>query len=216
MRWIATRVRRVTCGVFLATLFTLVGCGGTSLRRPLVTDQTPLGTPREQVRAWHRANGWCGPAEPQRIEIYRPCDGPDRRRVATQLVFDSEDRLIFAAVFAKVPRGGASARGEHVYYSKAPQPAPSTRYEPGPASDRVAREPRASVIRYERSEERGDLAGELLDALAFEIVARHGEGQEPAPGLRMWKTTGESIFMYVLRGWVVEAHASLTCRVCAP
>lgn len=59
MRPIGGNGRRLTLGALLATLFTLVGCGGTSLRRPLVTDQTPLGTPREQVAAWHVANNWC-------------------------------------------------------------------------------------------------------------------------------------------------------------
>ncbi|MBZ0230763.1 MAG: hypothetical protein K8M05_00305, partial [Deltaproteobacteria bacterium] len=108
MWWIVPSERRVTWGALLATLVTLVGCGGTSLRRPLVTDETPLGTPRERVVAWYAANAWCRLEESPRWvrkfehDAFRPCDGPDRHRIRAVMVY-GRGRLHTAVVSVRVP-----------------------------------------------------------------------------------------------------------------
>lgn len=223
MRAIASSMQRVIGGAFLAVLVTLVGCGGTSLRRPLVTDETPLGTPESEVRAWYAKNGWCARTKPARwgdkVLLYQPCAGPDRARIATVLRFKDDGSLYAAWVYAKVPRDEAPASGPPYdpHRSGIPAKPIGVRYEPGSSADReieplVHRRPLNSY----GSGDRRDLAIELLEALAFEIEARHGDGDQRSPGLRSWKTRREWILLYVQRGWVVEAHWPSVCDVCLP
>jgi hypothetical protein len=54
--------------------------------------------------------------------------------------------------------------------------------------------------------ERDDTSERLIAALAEEIEARHGKGEEVAPFVRSWKTDREWILMYAQGTWVVEAH----------
>lgn len=165
MRSIASSVRRVTCGVFLATRFTLVGCGGTSLRRPLVTDQTPLGSTRAQVVAWHRANGWCQtnfPPELRRTDVasFRPCDRPDRHRLSVLLAFSRRDELVGAVVTVHVPR-------------------------PAESVSRTGVLPRRSSPR--------DQAINVVEGLAVELEARYGAPLKKSWTERAWATRTELV-----------------------
>jgi hypothetical protein len=219
MRTIASSIQRVMGGVFLAVLVTLVGCGGTSLRRPLVTDQTPIGTPEAEVRAWYAKNGWCADAKPARwgdkVLFYRPCTGADRQRVATVLRFKEDGTLYAAWVYARVPPGAAPGRPSGPISSGDPSPKIGVRHEPGSAGERPARSPlrRPPDRSYEAP---SDPAIELVDALAFEIEARHGDGEAYSPEVRAWNTRRETIMLYVQEGWVVEAHWPAVCGTCLP
>ena len=168
MRWIASSGRRVTSGVLVATMVTLVGCGGTSIRRPLVTDETPLGTPRERVLAWHAENGWCRDEAPhpaadhQEVEWVRPCTGPDRHRLSTMLVFSSGDALELALVTVSVPPPSAVP-------------------------------PRTNVLGRSNRRSGRDLAIDVMEALASELEARHGAPDVSSWTERRWVTRDEVI-----------------------
>src|SRR6266540_4745289 len=105
MRALASCGAVVTRGAILATLVTLVGCGGSqrALRRPLVTDETPLGTPRAQVVDWHREHGWCADESPHpAMAVFRPCDRPNRDQIVVMLAF-ANDKLAAASVYVEAP-----------------------------------------------------------------------------------------------------------------
>ncbi|HUQ08164.1 MAG TPA: hypothetical protein VM261_36970 [Kofleriaceae bacterium] len=176
MWWIKASVRRESdhaVVAVVATLFTLVGCGGTSLRRPLVTDATPLGTSREQVLAWHRDHGWCPaplPPEvraPAEIVFMRPCDEPDRYERDVALVFTKDDHLAQALVTVSVP---------------------------DTVVRRSAWEPRgATEHRLHGNIERRNVAIDIMDGLADELEARYGAPDVSTWTERTWATRNEYI-----------------------
>jgi hypothetical protein len=208
MRLFATSVWRVTRAAVavVATLFTLVGCGGTSLRRPLVTDETPLGTPREEVRSWYALNGWCEESRPipttRDVVMYRPCGGEDRRRIATVLRFAEDGTLYAAWVYAKVPSPDSTPIRIDMPQTMKVYSGPISIRE-RPMSPYMQTD---ASVRRPRPEERDEASEQLVDALAMEIEARHGKGEEVAPFVRSWKTEREWILMYAQGTWVVEAH----------
>jgi hypothetical protein len=217
MRALASCGAVVTRSAILATLVTLVGCGGSqaNLRRPLVTDQTPLGAPRATVDVWYAENGWCGgrreaPGWQARgivVEQYSPCKGPDHRRITALLFFDRDERLAMASVYVLVPPDDSPATEEPLYFGVA-APAIGVRYEPGSVRERPRREAlRRRPREVHRDRSSSDMGLAVLDALAFEIEARHGEGERPAPVLRWWTTNREVIYMHVEGPWVIETHA---------
>jgi hypothetical protein len=157
--------------VLLATLFTLVGCGGTPrIRRPLVTDKTPLGTPRERVVAWHHANGWCETAAPvltAQVEVFHPCELPDRHMLLVVLAFSADDELVGATVTVHVP-----------------PPERPTNALPGSAFRSTA--PRGSF-------DHRHAAVRVMEALATELEARYGAPTTASWTERVWFTRTERI-----------------------
>jgi len=208
----------ITRGALAAAVVALVACGGASLRRSLVTDQTPLGSTRAHVRAWFAANGWCGGAAPGRWksddrDVYRPCSGPDRHRIVTDLWF-ARDRLFFAWVYVRVP-SDESPSTTPIWFGVG---APSTvSYEPGSGSEPPSRPPGRRPMRdSDDSRVSAEMAAALIDALSVEIEARYGKPCQREPMRRVWKTRRESIYMRVHRGWIVEAHAHSFGQRCSP
>jgi hypothetical protein len=165
MRALASCGAVVTRSAILATLVTLVGCGGSqaALRRPLVTDQTPLGTPRAQVVDWHREHGWCADDSPHpAMLVFRPCDRPNRDQMFVMLAF-ADDSLSAAIVSIFAPPPTAPRRS-------LPAPFPPPR----------------------RKTER-DVALDIMDALAVELAARYGPPTQSSWTEKRWERPGESI-----------------------
>lgn len=198
MRWIAASARRVSCGVLLATLFTLVGCGGAKpLRRPLVTDETPLGTSRERVVAWHLANGWCrtAPVLNADIEAFHPCERPDRDMLWVLLKFSDEDELIGATVTVNVP--------------------PPERRSTLLAGSAFWARARVGSFQHRNA------AIRVMEALAGEIDARYGAPSRSSWTERTWFTRTERIqlrwlevdeYMFIVN----EEHSAIAGRYSAP
>jgi hypothetical protein len=213
MRALASCGAVVTRSAILATLVTLVGCGGSqsALRRPLVTDQTPLGTPRDQVRAWYAAHDWCVdrsesvwvPRVPH--ELMHPCKGLDQHRIRTALFYDRDARLSMAWVFVLVPED----RSPHsTPLSSRVGPPLSVRYEPGPGADERSRAPlRVPPDRdYDESRTSVEMSDALFDALAVELRARYGQARTTPYGVPVWKSRREDVSLVQGGVWIIETH----------
>jgi hypothetical protein len=192
MRAIASCDRRVTLGTLLAMLVTLVGCGATraNLRRPLVTDETPLGMSRAQVVDWHREHGWCADYSPHpAMDVFRPCDRPNRDRMFVLLAF-KDDRLAAATVNVTAPPPGQQPTGF---------PAPFT-------------QARRSIFFGEPA--RRQVAIDIMDALAAELEARYGAPTYASWTERRWQRADETVRIYWMElvgdYVVIEVHESPT------
>jgi hypothetical protein len=209
---------RVSCGAvvtrsaIVATLVTLVGCGGSqaALRRPLVTDQTPLGTPRDQVRAWYAAHDWCpdtselvvAPRGPH--DLVHPCNGPDQFRIRTALTYDRDARLAMAWVYVLVPED-RSSRAVPSWPRVGPQL--STRFEPGPGADARSRAPlRAPPDRVYEPRTSDEMSDRVFEALAVELRARYGDPHSTRNGVPEWRYRREAIYLVPMGAWIVEFH----------
>jgi len=169
--------------VVLAVAFvTACGASAVKVRRPLVTDKTPLGTKAGLVECWFAAHGWCVDKRDEDRVRARLCD-PTAPVLFTVLTF--RDGVLVQADVA-VPVGPAQ--------QGALMPYPSVS-SPGP---------------HQLRSRSGDDANGLLDALAFELETRYGTpvdsgGHEPR---LTWVTGQERIVLYLERGrrWIVERH----------
>lgn len=171
MRALASCGAVVTRSAILATLVTLVGCGGSqaALHRPLVTDQTPLGTPRGQVVDWHHEHGWCATDAPRpTVLIFRPCDRPNRDQMFVLLAF-ADDKLVAAAVNVTAPPPGQTPTGF---------PAPFT-------------QARRSVFHGEPA--RRQVAIDIMNALAVELTSRYGSPTYSSWTERRWQRASETV-----------------------
>jgi hypothetical protein len=169
------------------------------LRRPLVTDQTPLGMGAVDAARWFAGNGWCVDDHDGAIVRVRLCDRT-LPPVWTELTFDG-GRLVRAEVF--VSRGPGRQRLVRLAPPNLPprsqEPRIGVQYEPGPGHGPYDRGP---------SYVTDDDTDELLDALAVELEARYGQPRESGSGrTRTWFVGGEYIVLYVhADGWIVESH----------
>ncbi len=172
-------------GSLILFAMTAVSCGASNpnVRRPLVTDQTPLGTDSRAVMRWFGSHGWCF-AEPEDARVRaRLCDH-DQPAVSALLTFRDD---VLAQVDVLVPVGPARTGA----------PMPYRAGSPG-SPDLVER--------------RDDDAGALVDALAHELEARYGKPSAAGgPGLT-WTTDRERIVLYLEwnRRWIIERHARVS------
>ncbi len=164
---------------------TAVSCGASNpnVRRPLVTDQTPLGTNARDVMTWFRLHGWCF-AEPVDTRVRARLCGHDQAAVSALLTFRDD---VLAQVDVLVPVGPGRTGALMPYRSGSPG-----------STNLVAH--------------RDDVANELVDALAYELEARYGKPTAAGgPGLT-WITDRERIVLYLEwnRRWIVERHARVS------
>ncbi len=173
----------MTWGALLATMFTLVGCGGTSLRRSLVTDETPLGTPRHRAITWHLENGWCLDESPHpAMDQLHPCAGPDRHRMRVMLAFSADEALVAAVVTVNVPP------------PREPRPLLLPAAERRTTPDGVPLAPeRRTPHGFGRHTSSRDVAIDVMDALASELTARYGPPQTSTWTERRWTTRTKNI-----------------------
>ena len=180
----------------------LVGACASSpreLRRPLVTDATPLGMERGEVGRWFRTHGWCFDREVAGTVLVQLCgDAPRPMWAALRFV---DRRLVAAAMMVPLqrPRQVTGVPPAPVTYPRFDEGHPGVRQVPrdGPGSYRSG--PTSRTV----SE-----AMEVFDALAAELEARYGDpvAHGRAPLTRVWHAPHERVTLVVDHGWVIEQH----------
>src|SRR4051812_8193149 len=95
--------------MFAAAAAVVAACGPLdhSGQRGLVTDETPLGMSRADVRVWNLANDWCQARTWERSDEYVTCtprvyEGHEDQRLHAVYRFEN-DTTVASAVYAPVP-----------------------------------------------------------------------------------------------------------------
>ena len=176
------------------------------VRRPLVTDQTPLGMTRADVKAWHLAHGWCvGRTWPSSDE-YETClpygDAGTSSPPIRSLFHFEGDVMVSAAVYAPVSCGRVCLQVD-VHTSNAGPP--FVVFDQGlVATPTTAGQSSPLEVEVPADQHRA------LDAMRVELTARYGEPAwiNPTGTAMQWSSSHETIGLFLSADarWTVETH----------
>lgn len=197
--------------VGMASLIALaLACGplDRSYRRPLVTDETPLGATRAQVKAWSLDHDWCAARTWDDSDEYVTCtprayEGREDDRIHSFFRFEG-GALTATAVYAPVActHAGCSLP---IGVSTSLEGPPFIAFDGGlVARPTEAGRGAALAIQMPGDQRR------LIEAMRTELVARHGAPDWTSPdGTAMvWDRPSErtGLFLSADALWTVETH----------
>jgi len=176
-----------------------------SMKRPLVIDETPLGTPRAEVKRWHLEHDWCEGRTWDASDEFRACqDGGSADGRAYSLFRFEGAGLVAAAVYTPVVCTRNDCRTPLGIDTELEGPPFVAMKEGLVATPTDAGREAAPDMEVPADQRR------LLDALKVEIEARMGppawsNGHETA---MVWNGNGEAagLFLTTDAMWVVETH----------
>lgn len=177
--------------------------------RPLVVDETPLGTPRGEVKRWHEDHDWCVQRRWDHTDEYTLCNDPlvggRQHEGPIRSFFRFEgDRLVASAVYAPVACKSSGCTSPIQVQTSLEGP-PFVIFDEGLTASSVdaGREAPPDV---ELSKEVHD----LVAALRQELEGRFGPPAwiNERKTAMVWQAEARKIGLFVSADarWVVEAH----------
>jgi hypothetical protein len=202
-------MRVLLSSILVAAAVAACGPVDKSAKRPLVSDETPLGMARAEVKSWHTGHDWCVGRTWEESDEYVPCNDPVMKGAGAEgpirsfFHFDGE-RLISSAVYAPVSCTRAACRHPIQVGTELEGP-PFIAFDAG-LTETPVDAGRGAPPEIELNED----VHNTMDAMRKELERRFGapvwkNAQETA---MVWQGTGEQVGLFVSADarWVVEAH----------
>ncbi|HVV81571.1 MAG TPA: hypothetical protein VHE35_00785 [Kofleriaceae bacterium] len=194
----------------IAAALLAAGCAPleTTGQRGLVTDQTPLGTTREEVRSWHLAHDWCAARTWEQSDEYITCspqvyEGHDDRHIHAFFRYDG-DTMVSSAVYVPISCTRPDCHWPLGVSTSLEEP-PYVEFKHGLiARPTEAGRATALGITMPADQQRN------MDALRIELADRYGQPDWTSPaGTGMtWHTPNEDIGLFLSADglWTIETH----------